>query len=113
MHELSIAMEIVKMAENESRKAGSSKITEVHLEIGELAGVDLEALLFSLEMARQRSMLKEAFIKVDKIQGRAICLKCKSEFDTVDLHPACPECNDRSSQLIAGTELRIIDLLVE
>ena len=50
MHELSIAMSIVEMAEEEAR-APRERVTAVHLKLGALSGVVKEALLSSYEMA--------------------------------------------------------------
>ena len=45
MHELSIAMSIVELAEEEIERRGNVQITAVHLNLGELSGVMKEALL--------------------------------------------------------------------
>ena len=44
MHELSIALGIVKIAEEEMAKAGSNQIEAIELEIGTLAGIEFESL---------------------------------------------------------------------
>ncbi len=50
MHELSIAMSIVEMAEEEAERHGG-RVAAVHLKLGKLSGVVKEALLSSYEMA--------------------------------------------------------------
>ena len=55
MHELSIAMSIVEMAEEESERRGGGHIQAVHLRLGLLSGVVKEALLSSYEMDRYPS----------------------------------------------------------
>ena len=45
MHELSIAMSIVEMAEEEAAKHGGVQVTAIHLKLGALSGVVKEALL--------------------------------------------------------------------
>ena len=44
MHELSIAMSIVEMAEEEAASQGASQVTAVHLRLGKLSGIVKEAL---------------------------------------------------------------------
>src|SRR5690242_18465555 len=51
MHELSIAMSIVDMAQEEAERHGSAQVIAVHLRLGKLSGVVREALLSSYEMA--------------------------------------------------------------
>ena len=40
MHELSVAMGIVKIAETETEKAGAREVEAIELEIGTLAGIE-------------------------------------------------------------------------
>ena len=51
VHELSIALRIIEIAEDEARRNGSRKIDAVHLRLGALSGVAREALLFSYRLA--------------------------------------------------------------
>jgi len=51
MHELSIALSIVDMAQEESSRRGDVAIRAVHLQLGLLSGVVKDALLASYEMA--------------------------------------------------------------
>ncbi|VAW24808.1 hypothetical protein MNBD_BACTEROID04-509, partial [hydrothermal vent metagenome] len=44
MHELSIVMGIVKIAEDETAKVEENTVTKIELEIGQLAGIELDAL---------------------------------------------------------------------
>ena len=50
MHELSIAMSIVDMAQEEAERRNAT-VDAVHLELGLLSGVVADALLFSYEIA--------------------------------------------------------------
>ena len=51
MHELSIAQSIVQLSEQQAREHHSLQIEEVELEIGRLAGVELQTLEFAMESA--------------------------------------------------------------
>ena len=113
MHELSIALSIVELAEEEAGKEVSSVITEVNLEVGLLTGVDLEALEFAIEMAKQDTRMSNAIIRIDKIPGRGHCKSCNAEFATDDPVYACPLCKNFSVELINGNELRLTSILVE
>jgi hydrogenase nickel incorporation protein HypA/HybF len=50
MHELSIALSLVDLAQEEAERQGG-RVCAVHLRLGALAGVVKEALLLSYEMA--------------------------------------------------------------
>ena len=58
MHELSIALGIVKIAEDETKKANAKKVTKIELEIGELSGVEIESLNFVWQSAIKDSVLE-------------------------------------------------------
>ncbi len=57
MHELSIAVSIVEIAQEESERLGS-KVSAVHLKLGPLSGIVKEALLFSYDVACQDTPLE-------------------------------------------------------
>ena len=46
MHELSIALGIVKIAEDETAKVNADEVTKIELEIGVLSGIEIESLNF-------------------------------------------------------------------
>ncbi len=58
MHELSIAMSIVDLAQEESERRGGVQIKAVHLRLGPLSGVVKDALLSSYEMACEDTPLR-------------------------------------------------------
>ena len=57
MHELSIAMSIVDMAQEEAERR-NVQVDAVHLDLGALSGVVKEALLFSYGVACDGTLLK-------------------------------------------------------
>lgn len=69
MHEMSIAQSIVDLAEEQARNRGSLAVEELELEIGRLAGVELQTLAFALESAVKGSMLEQATIVRHIIEG--------------------------------------------
>ena len=113
MHEFSIALGIVKIAEDESRKAHARVIKNITLEIGTLSGVELEALDFAWPVAVKDTMLEHAGRTVEVIEGKAKCLDCGQVYDLNDMYDACPNCNSYVKDIISGKELRIKSLDVE
>ncbi|NTV65935.1 MAG: hydrogenase maturation nickel metallochaperone HypA, partial [Oscillochloris sp.] len=51
MHELSVAMSLVQLADDAARKAEASQVTVLYLRIGALASVVPDALRFSFDLA--------------------------------------------------------------
>jgi hydrogenase nickel incorporation protein HypA/HybF len=72
MHELSIAMSIVEMAQEEAELRGNVHIQAVHLRLGLLSGVVKDALLSSYEMACASTALEGSRLIIDEIPWRFI-----------------------------------------
>jgi Zn finger protein HypA/HybF involved in hydrogenase expression len=49
MHEMSIALEVCRIAEEQAGPAGPERVTAVAVEVGDDAGVELSSLTFCLE----------------------------------------------------------------
>jgi hydrogenase nickel incorporation protein HypA/HybF len=112
MHELSIAMGIVELAEKEAEKAGSNTIEAIELEIGTLSGVELEALEFAWPVAVKGTALEHAKKIVHQPQGKARCTRCGLEYPIENLFDSCPECNCYLKDILQGKELRIKSITI-
>ena len=113
MHELSIAISIVELAEEEARKADASVISKVEVEIGTMAGIDPDALLFAWDAAVQGTMAGQSELVIHKIQAEAHCLECGKEFPAENYFVQCPNCGSYRYQITKGKELRISSLMVD
>ncbi|MEM1001582.1 MAG: hydrogenase maturation nickel metallochaperone HypA [Bacteroidota bacterium] len=60
MHELLIAMEIVRIAEKETAKANIRAVKRIELEIGTLAGLEIDTLEFVWHSVLKDSALDNA-----------------------------------------------------
>jgi hydrogenase nickel incorporation protein HypA/HybF len=114
MHELSIAMSIIEMVEEESRKHGGAQVTAVHLKLGALSGVVKEALLGSFEMACEDTVLKGSKLVVEDIPVLIYCHACQAQrpVSSIQLF-CCAECGNPSAQVVQGKELEVVALEIE
>lgn len=113
MHELSIAMGIVDLVSEEAAKNNAVTIKEVELEVGEMAGVDIEALTFSLHVIMKQSILSSATIDIKKISTLAQCKDCKVRYQPENLYTPCPACHSSHTDIIHGKELRVKSILID
>jgi hydrogenase nickel incorporation protein HypA/HybF len=112
MHELSIAMRVIDLAEGHLRAAGGGPVAAVRLRVGRLAGVVPDALRSALTMAAQGTAFEAAAIEIVEVPVRIWCPACQREVELPGLVPlACPECGVRSGDVRAGHELEL-ELLV-
>lgn len=113
MHELSIAVNIVEIAEEKAKAENAQVIKEIELEVGELSGVVFDALDFALNSAIKDSMLESVVIKIYKIPGQAQCKQCMHQYNTDDYFSTCPQCGDFQTEIIKGKELRVKSIIIE
>ena len=112
MHELSIAMGIVRIAENEIAKANLKKVEVIELEIGTLAGIEFEALEFVWPTAGKNTVLEHAVKKINIIKAKGKCIDCDTEFDMEFIYDACPNCSSNFKGILQGKELKVKSLEV-
>jgi hydrogenase nickel incorporation protein HypA/HybF len=114
MHELSIAMSIVDLAQEESARRGGIHFTAVHLRLGLFSGVTKEALLSSYEMAIEDTVLHGSRLVVEDVPVIVFCPQCNAERP---VHPTkvfcCAQCETPTGDVIQGKELMVVGLEVQ
>jgi hydrogenase nickel incorporation protein HypA/HybF len=110
MHELSIAMSIVDMAQEEAERR-NVRVEAVHLELGALSGVVKEALLFSFEIACDGTPLQGSRLVVKDVPIEVYCPVCNLPKILASMQWfCCPDCGAQTAEVIHGKELVITAL---
>jgi hydrogenase nickel incorporation protein HypA/HybF len=116
MHEFGIAQGIVEAVRVEaSRLQPGNRITKIGVRIGDLAGVDVDALTFSFAAIVSGSDWDAVHLDVERLPHTRTCRSCASRFD-VDVSSfdaSCPGCGDKHTDFAGGDELEIAYLEVE
>lgn len=112
MHELSIVMSIIQIAEQQASSANAGIIEEIELDIGVLSGIEMSAFEFAWQQAVKQTRLQYALKQINRIKGKAMCLDCDAEFAIERYDDACPFCGAHWLNIIQGKELRVKSLLV-
>ncbi len=107
MHELSIAMGIVKIAEDETSKANANEVIKIELVVGVLSGVEIDSLEFVWSSAVKDSVLEKAELKIIKILGKGKCADCDTEFEMENIYDVCPNCSSNFKGILQGKELKV------
>jgi hydrogenase nickel incorporation protein HypA/HybF len=113
MHELSIAMSIVELAEEEAARRGV-QVNAVHLKLGALSGVVKEALLSCYEMACENTPLQGSRLLVEDVSVVIFCSRCRAQrpVSSVQLF-CCSECGTPTSEVVQGKELEVVALEIQ
>ena len=106
MHEAAVAESILNIALKIAEENDAKKIREVGLKIGEMAGIEVEALTLSFDVLKTGTVAENAALKIKKIPIRAKCNKCGKIFIVERYNFFCPEC-DGILILESGRELLV------
>ena len=113
MHELSLATSILDMVQDAARRDGFRSVGQLRLEVGALAGVDVDALRFALDAIRPATSLALAQILIDTPPGTAWCVTCAHDVTITRFQDPCPGCDGPLVRHSGGDQLRVLDLLVQ
>jgi hydrogenase nickel incorporation protein HypA/HybF len=97
MHEMSLAGGILKLVEDAALRERFAQVTRLRLEAGRFCGVEVRALRFA----------------IDEPAGAAWCLQCSAAVEIQNRADPCPACGSHRLQATGGTELRVVEMLVQ
>lgn len=112
MHEMSLAEGVLQLIEDASRRQSFARVSTVWLEIGQLAGVEVEAMRFCFDAVTRGSMAEGAQLEVIATPGSGWCMQCSATVALSEVFGACPRCGTHQVQVTGGTEMRVKELEV-
>ncbi len=112
MHEMSLAEGVLQLLEDAALSQGFTGVKTIWLELGQMAGVEKEALRFCLEVVTRDSLAHEARLEIIELPGQGWCMQCAETVAMTELFGACPQCGRHQVQVTAGSEMRVKELEV-
>lgn len=113
MHEASIALSILSVAEQQCRSAGYSRVQSIAVKIGKASGVLAEALVMAFDVVKAGTVSEEATLIIDEIPVGGACKACGESFTTEELYILeCPVCGSTLFHINTGRELDITEIEV-
>jgi hydrogenase nickel incorporation protein HypA/HybF len=114
MHELSIALSILDLAAEEAERHGGGRVAAIHLRLGPLSGVVVEALRSAFELAREGSCFPVAELVIEEVPLVVWCPACSAE-RTLPWPQVfcCPVCENPTPEVVRGRELEVVALEIE
>ena len=113
MHELSLAEEVIRIAEYEAGRNNAGLVSEITIEAGIFSGVEIDAFRSALEIASGDTVVSGASLKIILNKGQGYCKICKMEFEMDNRIDTCPVCDSFPSEIRRGYEFRVVSLVVE
>jgi hydrogenase nickel incorporation protein HypA/HybF len=113
MHELAIANSILDAAQAEARLRPGMRIAKIGVRVGDLAGVDPDALSFCFEALVKETDHDPVVLEIEHRPQRHRCSRCGNEFVIVHYDFACPACGESKTIFMSGDELELAYLEME
>jgi hydrogenase nickel incorporation protein HypA/HybF len=113
MHEVSIALSLLNIAEKYCEREGYKSIESINVKIGKASGVMPEALLFAFDAVKIGTIAEKARLVINEIPVTGFCNNCKKSFSIEEPYVLfCPKCGNASLRLDTGRELDITEMEV-
>ena len=91
MHELPVVLDIVRVMDEEAKKRGFEKVTQIDLVIGELSSIIGESVQMYFEVVAENSVCAGALLTFEHRPAILKCKKCGREFPH-EKSFNCPDC---------------------
>ncbi|MGB9699522.1 MAG: hydrogenase maturation nickel metallochaperone HypA [Thermodesulfobacteriota bacterium] len=113
MHEVSLAIGLLQLAEETCRTHGYKSIESIKVRLGRASGVHADSLSFALEALKKGTLAEKANFILDLIPLGGFCQDCGQNFETEETYVFyCPFCNSSSISICQGKELQIAEIEV-
>lgn len=106
MHEATLAENILNIAFDAAKQNHATKIFKVGLTLGDMAGVEVEALTLSFDVLKKNTPADGAELVIKRVPISATCNVCGKNFQLEHYNFFCPEC-DGILILQSGRELLV------
>lgn len=111
MHEMGIALQIVRVARSSiPEEMKDSRVEKINLKIGKLAAVVPESLNLCMKVAAKDTPLEGAKIHIDEIPVTARCRGCGHQWEVAEAVYVCPACQSTELDIISGNELNVVSI---
>ena len=108
MHEMSIALAILEIAQEQAEAHGAQQVEAVHLKLGALSGVVKQALLHAFELAQQEAGLGPCRLLIEDVPVRLHCSRCATERAAASPQELCCCVCGTPGEIVSGRELQVV-----
>jgi hydrogenase nickel incorporation protein HypA/HybF len=113
MHELSIVLSILEIAEATARQNDAQSIQKIRMRVGAFSSVAKDALEFAFEVARQGTMAENAILEIETVPLVAECAACGPATEPVqEFCLICPRCG-LPLKIVSGDELEVDSIEID
>lgn len=90
-----------------AEREGGGPVRTIHLRIGELSGVNEDALRFAFDVLSRGTVAEGGTLECETVPLVARCRSCGNEFSPQELAFFCPSCDGSEIDIITGREMEV------
>lgn len=113
MHELSIAQSILEIVQQNLPQEDLHSVKSVKVQVGELCGVVPDSLEFCFSAIAAETSLYQARLEIERIPFTVYCPTCRRTAASALGVALCPQCGSAETNVLSGTELRVLEIELE
>ncbi|MEW6046734.1 MAG: hydrogenase maturation nickel metallochaperone HypA [Bacillota bacterium] len=111
---MGIALWLLEQAGRVAAARGAGRVEAVEVRVGDLSGVEPDALQFAFEAAREAFPLcVHARLKVERVPLKVRCPACGHEGPPSPMSFACSGCGSPRTTVVTGEELELVAVEVD
>lgn len=105
MHELSVALDIVKLIE--AALGAKKPLVSVHLTLGPLSGICPDSLRFCFQEIAGQEGFGAPELVMNQTAARVHCHDCGLDYETKEFFEGCPQCHSMNRTVESGDEFTV------
>lgn len=103
MHEIGILEQVVESVCKTARDNNISEVTQINLDVGELAGVIPEIFTDYFPMFQEKEpVIAKAKINLHPVRAEALCEDCGALYHVTKFNGKCPKCESPWKKILGG-----------
>ncbi len=107
MHEVSLMTNLLDIVERAAAAECGGPVSVIHLKIGELSGVNPDAMRFAFEVLSRGTASEGASLVIERVPVRVRCSRCGAEASPEDLVFRCASCACEEIEILTGREMEV------
>lgn len=112
MHELAIMENILETALHHAQSAGTARITDLYLVLGQLSSVGEDSAQFYWNTISQNTLAGGAQLHFRHISAELLCMNCQSRFPYTEAICVCPACGSEKVRIASGGEFYLESIAI-
>ncbi|MBQ9328899.1 MAG: hydrogenase maturation nickel metallochaperone HypA [Solobacterium sp.] len=111
MHEISVLVKAVELAEQTAEDNGIEEISYITLEVGELSGyLPVFFEKYFPIVVEHHPRLQKAELRMITPRGEGLCLNCSAIYNVMECQGVCPKCGSRSKKILGGQQFLLKEI---